>query len=159
MTATFAPATKFAEILVATDFSDASDSALGYAKAMAKTFDSELLLVHVADPVDAARVKCELETTESAGATLRAEGFKVKELCEFGGVSSEIADAAQQEHADLVVTGTHCRKGLNRLPFGSEAENILKASRVPVLIVGPKATFCAKGKVCVSLHYLRSYLE
>jgi nucleotide-binding universal stress UspA family protein len=158
MTTAIAPATKFSEILIATDFSDASDSALGYAKAWAKAFNAELLLVHVAEPVahiavpeggwadDGTRIECELETTESAGAALRAEGIKAKNLCAFGGVASEIVHTAEREHADLIVTGTHCRKGLNRLLFGSEAESILKASRVPVLIVGPKAVYAPTGK-------------
>lgn len=157
-TTTTAPATRFSEILIATDFSDVSDNALGYAKALAKAFSSELLLVHVADPLahiavpeaawadDSARIQSELEITRNAGSALRAAGFKAKDLCVFGGVASEIAYAAEQQHADLIVTGTHSRKGLNRLFFGSEAESILKTSRLPVLIVGPKAAFAPADK-------------
>jgi nucleotide-binding universal stress UspA family protein len=158
MTATFASASTFSEILIATDFSDASDNALGYAKALARAFNSELLLVHVVDPLehitvpeaawadDSARIQCELETTQSAGAALRAEGLRVKDLCVFGGVANEVTHAGETQHADLIVTGTHCRKGVNRLLFGSEAESILKTSRVPVLIVGPKAALAPADK-------------
>lgn len=158
-TTTAAPAIKFSEILIATDFSDASDSALAYAKSMARTFDSEMLLVHVAAPVahiaipegawmddDSARIEAELHATQSAGAALRSEGFKAKELCAFGGVENEITHAAAEHHADLIVTGTHCRKGLNRLIFGSDAESILRATNLPVLIVGPKAKAAPTGK-------------
>ena len=97
-TTTAAPAIKFSEILIATDFSDASDSVLAYAKSMARNFDSELLLVHVTAPVahiaipegawvdnDSARIESELEATQSAGAALRSEGFKANQLCAFGG--------------------------------------------------------------------------
>ena len=159
MTTTAAPAIKFSEILIATDFSDASDSALAYAKSMARNSDSELLLVHVAAPVahiaipegawaddDSARIDAELHATQSAGAALRSEGFKAKELCAFGGVANEITQAAAGHHADLIVTGTHCRKGLNRLIFGSDAESILRSTNLPVLIVGPKATAAPVGK-------------
>lgn len=153
MTTTSVPVTtRFSTILIATDFSDASDNALGYAAALARTFRSELLLVHVTDPVshiavpeaawvgdDSARIRGELETTEAAGAALRAEGLKARELCAFGEVAREIAYTAEQQHVDLIVTGTNSRKGLDRLLFGSESESILKSSRVPVLIVGPKA--------------------
>ena len=46
----------------------------------------------------------------------------------------------------MIVTGTHCRKGLNRLIFGSNAESILRATNLPVLIVGPKAKAAPAGK-------------
>ena len=46
----------------------------------------------------------------------------------------------------MIVTGTHCRKGLNRLIFGSDAESILRATNLPVLIVGPKAKAAPVGK-------------
>lgn len=159
MTTTAAPAIKFSEILIATDFSDASDNALAYAKGMARNFDSELLLVHVTAPVahvaipeggwvddDSARIQFELEATQGAGAALRSEGFKAIQLCAFGGVANEITQAAAEHHADLIVTGTHCRKGLNRLLFGSDAESILRATNLPVLIVGPKAKAAPVGK-------------
>jgi nucleotide-binding universal stress UspA family protein len=152
-------AIKFSEILIATDFSDASDSALAYAKSMARKFDSELLLVHVATPVshiaipeggwaddDSTRIESELKATQSAGASLRSEGFNAKQLCAFGGVTNEIIRTAAERHVDLIVTGTHCRKGLNRLIFGSDTESILRATNVPALIVGPKAKAAPVGK-------------
>ena len=159
MTTTSAPAIDFSEILIATDFSDTSDNALAYAKALARTFGSELLLVHVADPAahitvpeaawadDPTRIQCEIESTQSAGESLRAEGFKAKDLCEFGALAEEITQAADHEQAKLIITGTHCRKGLNRLLFGSDAESIVKASKLPVMIVGPKATFAHEDKI------------
>jgi nucleotide-binding universal stress UspA family protein len=83
---------------------------------------------------------------QGAGAALRAEGLKAKDLCVFGGVAIEVAQAAEQQHADLIVTGTHCQKGLNRLLYGSGAESILKVSRLPVLLVGPKVCVAPTGK-------------
>jgi nucleotide-binding universal stress UspA family protein len=159
MTTTAAPAIRFSEILIATDFSAGSDSALAYAKGMALNFDSELLLVHVTNPVahvaipqgawmddDSARIEAELHATQSVGAALRSEGFKAQELCAFGGVANEITQAAAEHHVDLIVTGTHCRKGLNRLIFGSDAESILRAANSPVLIVGPRVKAAPVGK-------------
>jgi len=78
MTTATAPAIKFSEVLIATEFSDVSDNALAYAKSLARTFESRLLLVHVADPIahiaipqggwadDPARITKEVETTQSA---------------------------------------------------------------------------------------------
>ena len=158
MTTATAPAIKFSEVLIATEFSDVSDNALAYAKSLARTFESELLLVHVADPLahvaipqggwadDPARITKEVETTQSAGASLRSEGFKAQEFCAFGGVADEIGHVAGERDVDLIVTGTHCRKGLNRLIFGSDAESVLRSAHVPVLIVGPRAKPAPIGK-------------
>jgi nucleotide-binding universal stress UspA family protein len=158
MTTTIPPTVRFSKILVATDFTDVSDSGLAYAKSLARAFDSELLLVHVADPIahinipeggwvdESARIKSELEATESVGAALRSEGFRAKEACAFGGVAQEIVEECRNQQADLIVTGTHGRHGLNRVLFGSEAENIVRVSTIPILIVGPKASPMGKPK-------------
>lgn len=158
MTTTISPTVRFSKILVAIDFTDVSDSGLAYAKSLARAFDSELFLVHVADPIahinipeggwvdDSERIQSELEDTESVGADLRCEGLKAKEACVFGGVAEEIAEVCRKQQADLIVTGTHGRHGLNRVLFGSEAENIVRVSTIPILIVGPKAARMAKPK-------------
>src|SRR5262249_32156109 len=80
------------------------------------------------------------------GAALRSEGFKAKEACAFGGIAHEIAEMCRVQQADLIVTGTHGRHGLNRVLFGSEAENIVRVSTIPILIVGPKAAPLDKSK-------------
>src|SRR5215813_14143540 len=111
MTTTISPTVRFSKILVATDFTDVSDSGLAYAKSLTRAFDSELLLVHVADPIahisipdggwvdDTERIKSELEATESVGAALRSEGFKAKEACAFGGIAHEIAEMCREQQA------------------------------------------------------------
>jgi nucleotide-binding universal stress UspA family protein len=158
MSTAISPAVRFSKILVATDFTDASASGLAYAKSLARAFDSELLLVHVADPMthisipeggwvdDSERIESEVEATESVGAALRSEGFKAKEACAFGGVAQEIAEVCRKQQADLIVTGTHGRHGLNRVLFGSEAENIARISPIPILVVGPKTTPMGKPR-------------
>jgi nucleotide-binding universal stress UspA family protein len=51
MTTAIAPATRFTEVLIATDFGQEADRALAYAKSIVRASDGELLLVHVAEPV------------------------------------------------------------------------------------------------------------
>ena len=46
-----------------------------------------------------------------------------------------ILDAAKEWHADLIVIGTHGRRGINRLLLGSDAEQVLRGAGVPVLLV------------------------
>src|ERR1700746_1403302 len=131
MSVTTVPSTTFSEVLLASDFSEESDRALTYAKSIVRGSGGELLLVHVAQlaPVlalpegvwvdDSVRIRAEEQETEEAAAALRAPGLKVRAFCRFGCVGLRIGQPAEIHHADLVVIGTHGRRGLNRLIFGS----------------------------------------
>ncbi|MFH1090361.1 MAG: universal stress protein [Pseudomonadota bacterium] len=55
----------------------------------------------------------------------------------YGDPAEEIINYAQAEGMDLIVMGTHGRKGLERILFGSVAEHVVKNSPVPVLTVNP----------------------
>jgi len=56
-----------------------------------------------------------------------------------GRVSELILEAAREWSADLIVMGTHGRRGVNRLVLGSDAEMVLRSSPVPVLFVRSKS--------------------
>jgi nucleotide-binding universal stress UspA family protein len=144
-------AATFERILVPTDFSEMSDHALEYAKAIAGKDKSQLLLVHVNPPVnlvtppegawiDEAEIQAaQAERLEETGATLRSEGFRAQAISLTGPLYDELLSAIKQNEADLVVVGTHGRKGYERLLLGSDAEAILRHAHCPVLLVGPKA--------------------
>ena len=53
-------------------------------------------------------------------------------------VSDVILDEARKWRADLIVMGTHGRRGVNRLLLGSDAERVLRSAPVPVLLVRPE---------------------
>ena len=58
----------------------------------------------------------------------------------MGPVGAVIAKYAEQWPADLIVLGTHGRRGIRRLVMGSDAEYVVRTARVPVLLVrGTKA--------------------
>ena len=151
------PSTTFAEVLLASDFSEESGRALTYAKNIIRGSGGELLLLHVAQlaPVlalpegmwvdDSVRIRAEEQETEEAAAALRAEGLRVKALCPFGSVGQRVAQTAEIHHADLVIIGTHGRRGLNRLIFGSYAEETAGSLETPLLIVGPRAPLAAQA--------------
>ena len=140
----------FKEILVASDLSEASENVLGYAKAIAKRFGSHIVLVHVSEAVNpialpegewidedsGVRAGQDLE---AAGNALRAAGFSADAVNTYGDIKEEIQALSEAHHVDLVILGTHGRRGLNRLLFGSEAEELLRCSDRPVLTVGPSA--------------------
>ena len=61
-----------------------------------------------------------------------------------GYAPEEILKAAEENHCDLIVMGTHGRKGIDRIIFGSVAEKVVKTSPVPVLTIRPYAGVAAK---------------
>lgn len=159
MNAITIPDLTFSRVLLATDFSEESNRALAYAKAIIRASGGELLLVHVAQvgsvlavpegswiPDDSRRIEAEERETEEAAGALRAEGLKVKVFCPFGTVGLKVAQTAEVSHADLVVIGTHGRRGLNRLIFGSYAEETAGSVETPLLIVGPRAPSFSQTK-------------
>jgi nucleotide-binding universal stress UspA family protein len=153
------PSVDFSKVLLASDFSEESERALAYAKAIVRASGGELLLVHVAQlgPVlplpegswigdNTARIKAEERQTEEAAAELRAQGLKVRAFCPSGTVGQKVAQMADVCHANLVVVGTHGRRGLNRLLFGSGAEETAGCVETPLLIIGPMAPIAAHAR-------------
>ena len=55
----------------------------------------------------------------------------------LGDPSDAIIDYVKQNNIDMIVMGTHGRKGLDRVLFGSVAERVIKTVRIPVLVVNP----------------------
>lgn len=139
----------FERILVPTDFSETSERALEYAKAIARQDNSQLLLVHVNPPInfinppEAAWVNvsevqsAEEERLEQSGAALRSEGYRARTISPTGALCDELLAAVKQNAVDLIVLGTHGRKGYDRLLLGSDAEAVLRQAHCPVLLVGP----------------------
>lgn len=142
-------AVTFEHILIPTDFSEISQRGLEYAKTIAKQADSELLLVHVNPPIslitppeaawiDESEVQTrQEEQMEQSGAALRSEGFRARAISLTGPLYDELLSAIKQYKVDLIVMGTHGKKGLERLLIGSDAEAMLRHARCPVLSVGP----------------------
>jgi len=140
-------------ILVPVDGSATSNLGLAEAIKLAKLTGARLLLLHAVDIAaisltpeaataapglfDAMRdageqvVSKAKATVESAGLT--AETILVDTLS--GRVSDLVVDHAQKWRADLIVIGTHGRRGVSRLLIGSDAEQIVRAAPVPVLLV------------------------
>ena len=62
---------------------------------------------------------------------------QVKAEVVVGYAAEEILSLAENEDADLIVMGTHGRKGIDRILFGSVAEKVVKNSTRPVLTIRP----------------------
>jgi universal stress protein A len=138
-----APIFKLQNILVPIDFSDCSKKALGYAIPFAKQFGAELKLLHVVEPYPAApeMTPYDCENVEDATRELEKLGKSLGNTvpCSFsvrrGSPQSEIATAAREFDADLIIISTHGRKGLARMFLGSTTEKVVRFAPCPVLIV------------------------
>jgi len=134
-------------ILVPTDFSPASDCALGLAGELAEPFGADVHVLHTRAAVDEPVVSPEdLEEVERILALSDAEALKTLEKSAEGidvptrchvrrGISpaDAILDAVAEHHCDLVIMGTNGRRGLKNLLVGSVAKEVVRRSPVPVL--------------------------
>lgn len=133
-------------VLVPTDFGEAAGTALEYALALAKKFDARVTLLHafafpVTDygdvvqwPIAEIEVQAQ-KALDEALATAKKEYASIDGLVVCGETYRQILDVAAARKCDLIVLGTHGRRGLSRLLLGSVAEKVVRLSPVPVLTV------------------------
>jgi nucleotide-binding universal stress UspA family protein len=136
-------------ILVAHDFSDSAQHALDLALDIAEKLGGTILVIHAYDvptfglpegPAMTAEMIRQIETaarTALDGVVSRARrpGVLVEGVLRQGPAWSEIDAAAKEAKADLVVVGTHGRRGLARALLGSVAEKVVRTAPCPVLTV------------------------
>lgn len=148
---------RFTNILYPTDLSSAAAPAFAYAVSLARWYQATLTVLHVAPTFDAVPVPPgaigELEhllyppspdmVMEEVQRTLAADELvdvRVKFLVEAGDAAAKILDRALTLKTDLVVMGTHGRRGFDRLLHGSVTERVLQRSACPVMTIPPHAT-------------------
>ncbi|MFM8866259.1 MAG: universal stress protein [Limnohabitans sp.] len=140
----------FQKILVPVDGSSTSAKALDYALQLARDNHSQVRAMHAIDElgylsgyeysgqlVDAAR-KSASEVLHKAVLAAQAAGVALDtHLIDQPGqrLGQTVADEAARWGADLVVTGTHGRRGVGRMLLGSGAEQIVRMAPVAVLTV------------------------
>lgn len=66
------------------------------------------------------------------------KGLKATSRIMAGYPPETILEVAKEQHMDMIVIGTHGRRGVNAVVFGSVAEKVIKQSPVPVLVIRPK---------------------
>lgn len=147
----------YKRILVAVDGSDTSRHAFDAALALAQSHGAELQPYYVVENAaiyysmpdyDPSVLRDQLveqgdELAKTLGQRMRQAGvkgdMKVGEATSLSDVSALILDAAQTFGADLLVLGTHGRRGVRRLVLGSIAEQCLRHSSLPVLLIPASA--------------------
>ena len=126
-------------IVVTWDFTHVSEYALAHAVKIAYMMRYEIKLLHIVEPgtpsetIDNARRKMAQISTD----TLRRDGIFCKIVVKEGNLFSAISDYATKSNTQLVVMGTHGRKGTQKL-FGSKALKVLTGSNAPFIVVKAK---------------------
>ncbi|MEO8046292.1 MAG: universal stress protein [Nitrospirota bacterium] len=135
-------------ILVPVDFSDCSLDALGYAAVVAQQAKASLMLLHVLEPVSygldftlgqskARRLEVETWTKrlKELVSSHQHSAMQVESQLRGGFPADSILDSAQTLPCDLIVMGTHGRRGISHTISGSVAEAVLRKARCPVITV------------------------
>lgn len=143
----------YPKILVPLDGSDTAAQGLQEAIALARQMKSQLRLLHVVDDYPLMVEMASVVNFEGLRQSMRQYGQDVldkakrlaadqdveadTQLCEIthGRVAEAIIEQTAALGCSLVVMGTHGRRGLSRTMMGSDAEQVARASSVPVLLV------------------------
>jgi nucleotide-binding universal stress UspA family protein len=139
-------------ILVATDFSEPAEAALGYGRALGRAFGATLHVIHVADDVymrmggDAyIAVLPDLQRDVEASAKERLDALLIDNdpnplpvkavVMTSAAAAMTIVQYAKDARIDLIIVGTHGRGGMAHLFMGSVAERVVRTAPCPVLTV------------------------
>ncbi len=140
------------EVLAPTDFSECSADAVARALDLADRFGGRLTLLHVvSDPIhetwacyapgaDFLEIVAQMEREarrKMAAVVPAGRAADVRLATVWGDPTTEILKYAKARGVDVIVCGTHGRRGWNRVMMGSVAERLVRFARCPLLTVGP----------------------
>jgi nucleotide-binding universal stress UspA family protein len=136
----------FRKILVAVDFEPASSGALDLGSGLALEYEAELVIAHSVElliPSYPMALMPEVNDIERAAKEgldhiverVQAVWPRVSGALLWGSAAEQVIRYADDEHVDLLIVGTHRRKGPSRWLLGSVAEQVTRAAHVPVLTV------------------------
>ena len=143
---------KISKILCAVDLSDYSKEVAEYACTLAKSLDASVVVMYSAPSLSqyvgfhvppntienfVGEIVTGAEKSMDAFLDENFKGVKAEGRVLVGYASDEILKKALEEGCDMIVMGTHGRRGIDRLLFGSVAEKVVKNSTVPVLTIRP----------------------
>jgi nucleotide-binding universal stress UspA family protein len=145
-------------ILLATDFSEASRRAVPYAAAIASRYGSKIYLVHVIPPgarmsmpiepfppeLEDDRVKAGREMMDFLQANPLG-GIPREVVLEQGPIRDALSALIKRDDINLLILGTHGRGGLKKVFLGSVAEELFRLAPCPVLTVGPAVPAAPAG--------------
>jgi nucleotide-binding universal stress UspA family protein len=147
------------KIICPVDFFPPSEAALSYATSLAKEYDARLHILHVIPPVSsildftqdtgklvkAAHNESQLRLAKMAK-TVKGSGVNASVEIRFGEIDREILNAIDEYKANLIVAGTHGRRGFQHWLIGSVCERLLRKVPIPILTIGHTKRACRSSK-------------
>ena len=140
----------FKNILVATDFSPASEQAVEYAASLARRYGSAIYLTHVVtlDGYPLISPEYAAMSLEKKHAEVQMQfreilksgeltGIPFKTVAREGNLWPTIEESIKTFDIDLVIVGTHGAGAVEKMLLGSGAEEIFRKANIPVLTIGP----------------------
>ena len=157
------------KILVPTDFGEAADAALTYARALARNFEASVDVLHVAEDVSSRMFASEAYAAIPPTLQKDIEEMARKHLDQrlidndpaplamrpvvvtSNAPALTIVQYARETNIDLIVMGTHGRGAISHLLMGSVAERVVRLANCPVLVVRhPEHEFVVPDTLAVS---------
>ena len=144
---------KVSRIMLPVAFSENDNLAADYARQLALCFDAEVVLIHVSSldflmghQVPLRSIQKDSKDYEQEITDKLMKAFADKALSEVkvqhkvvltGNTTSEILKYGRENNIQMIVLASHCRKGLEKMFVGSVAQQVVKKSHCPVLLVHP----------------------
>lgn len=138
------------KVLVTLDFKGVSEKVLDAAQTWAKVFEGEIIILNV-DPIELDNRSLEIEPVMSHRADdiknqilanvqmveekLSGAGVAVRHILKSGTPQDRILDVAESENVDLIVMGSNKHSAAYRFLIGSVADQVIKKSKIPVLLI------------------------
>ena len=147
---------KLQKIICALDLSEHSKTVAEYACMLAKAMNASIVAVYAAptltqytgfhvppNTIDSfvGEIVSGAEKAMAQFVSENFEGVETKAEVVVGYAAEDILEIAAKEEADMIVMGTHGRKGIDRILFGSVAERVVKNSHLPVLTIRPSDNY------------------
>lgn len=148
-------------ILCAVDLSEHSKEVASYAVLLAKSYGASVIVVYTAPSLSqyvgfhvppntienfVGEIVTGAEKSMQAFVAENFAGIEARGQVLIGYAAEEILKRAHEENVDVIVMGTHGRKGIDRILFGSVAEKVVKNADMPVLTIRPREETSAKPK-------------
>ena len=149
---------KLNNILYLTDFSESAEAALPFVTAIAREYGSKVYAYHILLPNVYVCMAPEFSDLVSPGLEQAAEAEMQKIESRLTGLPHEtiieraseiqgvLSRVVQENNIDLVVLGTHGRRGVQKLLLGSVAEETWRRTNIPVLTIGPRVGRARNGE-------------
>ena len=139
-------------VMVATDFSESCDAAVTMAANIALKNDAELHVIHVREILDGTWLEGDDQQLQAYEKFIYDAAFSklqashpnvgesaIKDVIRHNKAHDGLLAYAKKHDCEMIVLGTHARRGLSRWVLGSVAEKVAAQSSVPVMVVGPES--------------------